>query len=306
MSLDTATAVAKLRGLTAKFDIGVKAGNPVYPEFCTIAPSNGADEEYGFVGAMPGVREWLGDRQFNRLRGARFTLANKPWETSVGIDRDHIEDDRLGMYGPVLQNLGAEAMCHPDELLFELITGGEAAACFDGQFFFDTDHTWGDSGTQSNDLTYNATDHTAVTEDEFRAAYNAARTAMLGFKNDRGKPYIRPTIQPLPNLLLVVPPALEVVADLAINKRLIDSGETNRVLDRPRIMASASMTDSAVFDLYNLDGAIKPFVFQPRRALSRQMKGMDDREFKDVKFMADARYNLGYLAWWKAVRTTFN
>jgi phage major head subunit gpT-like protein len=51
---------------------------------------------------------------------------------------------------------------------------------------------------------------------------------------------------------------------------------------------------------------LRPFVFQARRPLARQMKGMDDREFKNVKFMTDARYNLGYLAWWNAVLTEFN
>jgi len=50
---------------------------------------------------------------------------------------------------------------------------------------------------------------------------------------------------------------------------------------------------------------IKPFVFQARRPLGRQMKGLDDREFKDVKLMTDARYNVGYFAWWYSVQSTF-
>jgi len=306
MSLDSAVAVAKLRSLTTKFDEGVLAANPVYPELCTIVNSDGADEEYGFLGAMPGIREWLGERLFQSLRGAKFTLANKTWEASVQIDREHIEDDRLGMYGPVLQELGGEAAFHPDELVFDTIVAGLSSACWDGQYFFDTDHSWGDSGTQSNDLTYDASDHTAVTEAEFRAAYHAAREAMLNFKNDQGKYFHRATIRPLNNLLLVVPTELELAANLAINKQLVSSGETNVTLDKPRIMTSPYLTDASAFYLFNLDGALKPFVFQARKPIERQMKGMDDREFKGVKFMADARYNVGYLAWWKAIYTDFN
>lgn len=306
MPLDNASAIAKLRSLTVKFDGGVAAANPVYPELCTVVPSDGADEEYGWLGSMPGVREWLGPRIFNQLRGAKFTLANKEWESSVEIQRTHIEDDRLGMYGPVLEELGKEAAHHPDELLFALMANAESTPCWDGQFFVDVDHAWGDSGAQSNDLTYNANDHTAVTEDEFRAAYHAARKAMLSFKNDQGKLLVRPTIRPLPNLLLLVPPGLELVANLAINKSLVDAGESNVVLDKPRIMTAGYLTTDTKFDLLNLDGALKPYVFQARRQLQRQMKGMDDREFKGVKFMTDARYNVGYLAWWKCVRTTFN
>lgn len=305
MALDTARAVATLRGLTAKFDIGMEQASPFYPEVCTQVTSQGADEKYGFMGAMPGMREWLGDREFQSLRAADYTLANKEYESSVKIEKNDIDDDRLSMYGPVLEQLGQEAAHHPDELLLSLITGGEAAACFDGQYFFDTDHAWGSSGTQSNDLTYAAASGTTPTEDEFRAAYHAARKAMLQFKNDQGKLFIRPTVRPLQKLLLVVPTDMEETANKAINKQLVSSGETNIVLDKPTIVTLGGLTDATKFYLFNLGQSLKPFVFQARRPLARVMKGMDDREFKDVKFMTDARYNLGYLAWWNAVLTTF-
>jgi phage major head subunit gpT-like protein len=57
--------------------------------------------------------------------------------------------------------------------------------------------------------------------------------------------------------------------------------------------------------LYRVDTPFKPYIFQAREPLSRKMKGMDDIEFKDVKFMTQARYNVGYGAWWNAVRYTF-
>lgn len=304
MALDTARAVATLRGLTAKFDMGAAAAKPFYPSLSTIVQSTGSDEQYGWLGSMPGMREWLGDRQFKSLRSAHFTLANKEWESSLAIQKNDIDDDRLGMYGPVLSQLGMEAAHHPDELLFSLIADGESEAGFDGQFFFDTDHAWGDSGAQSNDLTQAAATGTVPTEAEFRTAYHAARAAMLGFKNDQGKLFVRPTIRPFTNLLLLVPASLEEVANQAINKTFVNSGETNIVLDKPTIVASGSIDATKIY-LFNLSQMLKPFVFQARRPLARQMKGMDDREFKDVKFMTDARYNMGYLAWWNAVLVTF-
>lgn len=304
MSLNTARTVATLRGLTAKFDLAVSNAAPFYPEVCTAVPSVGADEKYGFLGAMPGMREWLGDREFQSLRGADYTLANKEWESSLAIEKNDMDDDRLNMYGPVIDQLGQESAHHPDELLLSLIAAGETSGSFDGQYFFDTDHTWGDSGTQSNDLTSVAATGTAPTEAEFRTAYHAARKAMLQYKNDKGKLFIRPTVRPLLNLLLAVHPDMEEVANLAINKQLVNAGETNIVLDKPRIVTLGG-SDASKFYLFNLGQALKPFVFQARRPLARQMKGMDDREFKDVKFMTDARYNMGYLAWWNAVLTTF-
>ena len=307
MSLDTGKAVAKLRSLTRKFDNRVESATPFYPRVCTLVPSDGADEEYGMLGSVPGIREWVGDRVFNELRGAKFTVENKEWENSVRIKRTDIEDDRLGLYGPVLEQMGLEAATHPDELIFEtLIAGGESAACFDGQYFFDTDHSWGDSGTQSNDLTYNATDHTAVTAAEFKAAYHAVLETMVAFKNEKGKLLNRPVVTGLNNILIVVPPQLWDAAVTGLKSQLLGGGDSNVLLAMPEIVCSPHLTSGTKFYVFNLGGVLKPFVYQARRPLSRQMKGLEDREFKDVKFMTDARYNAGYLAWWTAVLTTFN
>lgn len=305
MALDTAAAVSKLRTLTNRFDSFVAAAQPFYPTLARTVVSTGSEENYGWLANMPGMREWLGDRVFNKLRAARYSIPNKEFEASVIVDRTAIEDDQVGLYEPVMEQLAADAAGHPDELLFQVIMNGESQTGFDGQYFFDTDHAWADSGTQSNDLTATAATGTTPTEAEFRTAYHAARAALLGFKRADGKPFIRPTVQPLPNMVLLVPPALEEVATRALFSQLVNGGETNIVLDRPRIVVSASMTDATKFDLYNLGGPLKPYVFQARRRLQRQMKGLNDREFKEVKFMVDARYNVGYLAWWTAVRTTF-
>lgn len=305
MALDTARTVASLRSLTQKFDMGRQAASPFYPTLCTVIPSEGADEEYGGLGSVPGVREWLGDRQFATLRAAKFTIANRKWENSIRIEKDDIDDARLLKYGPVLEMMGTEAEHHPDELLFETLIAGESTACFDGQYFFDTDHSWGDSGTQSNDLTYAAASGTTPTEAEFRAAYHAARAAMLGFKNDNGKLFHRPTISPISDFTLLVPTALEETALAALTKTLVSGGETNIVIDRPRIVPCPYLTDATKFYLMRTGQPIKPFIFQARQGIKRQMKGMDDNEFKDVKFMCDARYNVGYFGWWNAVLTTF-
>jgi phage major head subunit gpT-like protein len=304
MSLDTARAITNLRSLTQKFDQGAESASPFYPSIATVVNSGGADEEYGGLGSVPGVREWLGDRQFNTLRAGKFTIENRKWESSIQIEKDDIDDARLVKYGPVLEQLGVEAMHHPDELMFELLVAGESGLCFDGQAFFDTDHVWGESGTQSNDLTYAAATGTVPTAAEFRLAYHQARTAMFGFKRDNGKYFHRPTLAPMSDLLLLVSPAEELTAVEALTKDLTGGGDTNIILDRPKIVAVPYLA-AGKFYLLKTGGSLKPLIFQARQPLSRQMKGMEDREFKDVKFMVDARYNCGYLAWWNAVLTTW-
>lgn len=305
MSLDTAAATVILNSLTATFDREARAATPFYPTITTRVNSMRDSENYGWLGAMPGMREWLGDRLFKQLRAAQYSLANKTWENSLLISKENLEDDVLGMYGPVLADLAAEATHHPDELVITALVNGESTACFDGQFFFDTDHSWGDSGTQDNDLTSNIVTANDPTAAEFKTAYHAAREALVGFKNDQGKNFVRPIVTGLSDLLILVPPNMQQAATEAVEAQLLGGGDTNIVLDRPRIVTSPLLTADTKWYLFNLAGSLRPLVFQARRPLGRQMKGLDDRETKDVKFMADARYNVGYLAWWNAVLTTF-
>lgn len=304
MALDTAKATVTLRTLTKKFDNAIQASSPFYPQVCTVIPSDGADEAYGMLGNVPGIREWLGDRQFKELRAGTFTIANKHWESSLLIKKTDLADDRMGMYGPLMDQLAIEAAYHPDELFFTALVNGESTACFDGQYFFDTDHSWGDSGTQDNDLTYAAATGTTPTAAEFRAAFHQARTALVKFKNDQGKFLNRPITMGMSSLLLVVPPELELTAYEALTATIL-SNNSNVVIDSPKIVVSPHLTNAAKFYLFNTGSPLKPFVFQAREPLSRQMKGLDDAETKDVKFMTEARYNVGYLAWWTGVLTTF-
>ena len=58
----------------------------------------------------------------------------------MGVKRTDIEDDNLGIYTPLMQEMGRAAGVHPDELVFALLKLGHSSLCYDGQFFFDTDH----------------------------------------------------------------------------------------------------------------------------------------------------------------------
>jgi len=309
MALGTARSITNSRSLTKTFlnnhfDRGLERAKPFYPEIATIVQSTGADEEYGGLGSVPGMREWIGDRQFDTLRGANFTIANRHFESGVEVLKTDIEDGRLVKYGSILEELGVEAMHHPDELMFELAIAGESQTCFDGQFFFDTDHVWGDSGSQSNDLTSAAAATTIPVAAEYRTAYHAARAAMLGFKRDNGKLFHRPTLAPISDMLMLVPATHEEQARKAFDQPYLASGESNFTMEAPRILASPYLTADK-FYLFRIGQPLKPFVFQARQALKRQTKGWDDQETKFVKFMVDARYNAGFLAWWNAVVTTW-
>jgi phage major head subunit gpT-like protein len=313
MALDSAAAVAKLRSLTGKFDNSVKATTPFYPKLCTVIPSDGADEEYGILGSVPAVREWLGSRDFHTPRAAKFTIENKLWESSIGVEKTHIQDDRMGIYATMFESLGVRAARHPDKLLLtDTIVPATAATslCLDGQIFFDTDHSWGDSGTQDNDLTGAAATGTQPTLAEFTAAANTMLQAMLLFKDDKGQFLHDDVVMGKSGgmeLIALVPLNMWEIAVKAFSPGiLVGGGDTNVPIISAEVVPTPHFgSGGAYFDLYRVDTPFKPYIFQAREPLSRKMKGMDDIEFKDVKFMTQARYNVGYGAWWNAVRYTF-
>lgn len=111
-----------------------------WAQVATEVPSTTATEEYGWLGQMPGMREWVGDRVINAIAKHGYSVRNKDWESSVGVPRNAIEDDQYGIYTPLFQELGRAASAHPDQLVFEALKNGFSTLCYDGQNFFDTDH----------------------------------------------------------------------------------------------------------------------------------------------------------------------
>jgi phage major head subunit gpT-like protein len=128
-------------GFKAAFQRGVSLGpGPLYTEIATVIPSSTSEEKYAWLGQMPRMREWLGDRVVQNIAQHDYAIKNKSYETTVGVDRDHIEDDQYGIYAPLMEEMGRSVRMFPDELVFGLIVNGFSTACYDGQNFFDTDH----------------------------------------------------------------------------------------------------------------------------------------------------------------------
>lgn len=103
-------------------------------------PSTTSEEEYGWLGQTTRFREWIGDRVIQNVKQHGYTIKNRTYEDTVGVPREAIEDDRYGVYTPLMAQLGQDAAEHPPELVFGLLAAGFTTACYDGQFFFDTDH----------------------------------------------------------------------------------------------------------------------------------------------------------------------
>ena len=125
---------------SAAFKGGLGAAPSNYKRIATVVSSTTKSNEYGWLGKFPKMREWIGDRVTNGLAAHGYTIRNKPFELTVGVDRDDIDDDNVGIYTPMMTELGMSAGEHPDELVFGLLKLGASTLCYDGQNFFDTDH----------------------------------------------------------------------------------------------------------------------------------------------------------------------
>jgi len=137
------------RTFSTIFNQALEAVSPMWPTIAMQVPSTGRSVDYKWLGNFPMMREWLGDRVIKDLSAYHYEITNKDYEATIEVDRNDIEDDQIGVYTPMIQGLAQAAKEHPDYLVFALLAAGFSTTCFDGQYFFDTDHPVG-SSTQSN------------------------------------------------------------------------------------------------------------------------------------------------------------
>jgi len=106
----------------------------------TTVPSDGASEIHGWLGQLPGVREWVGDRVINRMSLHGFEIYNKDWELTEAVARNSIQDDKVGIYALRFTNMGQSARAHPPAMVWPLLAQGFANKCYDGKNFFSAAH----------------------------------------------------------------------------------------------------------------------------------------------------------------------
>ena len=138
------------RGFNAAFRDGFGQAMADHMPFTLDVTSMTRTEEYGWLGQFPGLREWVGERVLRGIREHSYTIRNRKFEATVEVSRDDIEDDHYGVYAPLFAEMGRSGAAHPCELTFGQLKSGFATPCYDGQYFFDTDHPGPDGASISN------------------------------------------------------------------------------------------------------------------------------------------------------------
>lgn len=140
MIINRANLTAATTGFKTIFNNAFASAASDYAKVAMVVPSATKQEVYAWLGTTTRFREWIGARVVQNLSTHDFTIKNRPFENTIAVNRDDIEDDTIGVYTPLFQGLGNDAKTHPDELVFSLLKAGTSTTCYDGQPFFATNH----------------------------------------------------------------------------------------------------------------------------------------------------------------------
>ncbi len=278
--------------------------------------SDQESETYKFLGQTPALREWIGSRQAIGFRENGITLTNKHYEATVEVELSDIRRDKTGQIRVRIEEMADRAAGHWASLLSTLIANGPSTVCYDGEFFFDDDHSEGASGSQSNDITVDisavpaqaAGTITAPGAGEIQWSVMAGIAQMLKLKDDRGEPMNENASQ----FLVIVPAALYIPAKAAfttlaltalaqnVDPNLIQGFSVDVAMD-----ARSTWTDS--FAVFRTDSAIKPLIRQQETEdmLKAKAEG-SEFEFDNAawQFGVDAWRDVGYGYWQHACYVT--
>src|SRR5699024_4574935 len=79
-------------------------------------------------------------RVIQDITNSGYNIVNKKFESTIVVVHVDIDDDNVGIYGPLFEELGRSAAVFPDQLVGELLAAGDKTPCYDGQNFFDAEH----------------------------------------------------------------------------------------------------------------------------------------------------------------------
>jgi phage major head subunit gpT-like protein len=282
-------------GLQTIFQKAYGAVPVIYTDFTTEIPSGKAEEVYAWLGGLPELKEWKDEKAPKALLEHGFTIKNKDYEATISVNRNALADDQYGQITVRVQQLGASARKGFDKEAARIVEAGHSTVCYDGQNFFDTDHSEGTSGTQSN---YSSSG-LALSSTNIKTII----TAMRGLKDDTGQlAGINPTH-------IMVPTGLEFTAKEIFDPTFVnvttDPSKATlngllKVIVNPYLANAGTVANSAYYVL-DLSQPVKPFVFQNRENITFMALDKPDSPAnfmrKEMYYGVEARFAFGYGDW---------
>jgi len=282
--------------------------------------SDQASEEYPFLGQVPRMREWIGGRNAKGLRGNTLTIRNKHYEATMEIALSDLRRDKTPQIQARISEFAEEGDAHWGTLVSDLIIAAPSAVCFDGEYYFDTDHpNIFDANTTSNDIQVDisglpANVHGVVTApsvEEMQQAIIKGIAQILSFKDDRG-----PMNSNAKSFLVTVPlglwiNAVAAVSDVTAGSAMQNNANPNILTKLKGIQIDIQMvpeltwTDS--FAVWRTDSAIKGIIRQNETDPQVKMKDETSEYAFDnnaIQIGIDAWRGADYGLWQRACYVT--
>lgn len=166
MEISSQNLTTMFTGFDTIFNRGFEKAPSYYEKFTSVVPSASSQTIYPWLGRTTGFREWVGPRALQALEAHAYTIVNKTFEDTVGIERERIEDDQYGVYSPVIEQLGWDSKTHPDQLIFGMMKAATSGSpvtigkltipvptSYDGVALYSASHPQGPAGESSADTT---------------------------------------------------------------------------------------------------------------------------------------------------------
>lgn len=290
---------AVFTGLKTVFNNALTAQKGTWQSTAMEVPSDAAGEDYAWLSRFPKMKKWLGSKAVKNIEAKKYYIANEDWETTISVRRNDIEDDRLGIYRTQSMQAGESAGELHDIIVDGLKNGAFTQLCFDGQYFYDTDHSVAGASV-SNKL---AVALSAATLVAATASYGAARTAIMTFRDEEGMP-----LRLIPDTL-EVPPALEAVGRMLLEADKLADDTPNPYKGTAKLLVNPGLTSATAWFLHvTSKQSIKPFIVQMRKSpvfvSQTSMENDDVFDKGEYKFGAEARATGLYGYWQLSVGST--
>ena len=285
------------------------------PGISMLFNSDQESETYKWLGMVPAMREWIGKRHAKGFFDNGVTIANKKYEATLEVLLEDLRRDKTSQTMIRVAELVTRTQSHWAKLLSALMIAGEATTCYDGQYFFDTDHVEGNNSTsQSNDLSIDisalpAAVHGSTTTpspEEAALVVLQCIEAIYGFKDNENEP-MNETSQ---NFLVMCPIPLFSSFAAAVQNKIFAGGATNTLANsnfNVDIAANARLTWTEQIVVYRTDGSVKPFIRQEETPVSfKAVAEGSELEFnEDIHhYGVSAQRNVGYGYWQHACMAT--
>jgi phage major head subunit gpT-like protein len=290
MQINQSAIAALYKGYKTLFLEAFHGAKPLWDQLAMRAPSTAGEEKYHWLGAVPGMKEIIGEIAIRNLTAHDYAIKNKEYESTVGVKQADIERDTYGVYNPLMQALGLASAEHPDELIFNLLINGFSTTCYTGKNFFDADHAPKANGTKFSNK---------GTKKLSAGNFETARANIKGRLNAEGRPMNLGR-----DLVLLVSPKNESLGRSILQADFVEGSTasktvsnvnkgTARLLVCPRLAAS----EDAWF-LIDVGYPVKPLIVQVEKAPDLVSVNKPDDSYvvlnHEFLFQAYARHGAGY------------